>query len=127
MALKPPNVSDETWLGAAIGVGGFLCSLVGVAAIIWHDPMVLLAIAAGSGWTLSIILYALYKAQRRRLAEVDTDLAEARRQAGEWSTTSNNIALAARGVLDLAGVAPAAPRRRTRARTVTTSLGGDAE
>jgi hypothetical protein len=112
--INPPEISERTWLGAAISVGGLLCGLVGVAAIIWRDPMTLLGVAAGSGWMLSIVLAVLYSGQRRRSLELETDLADARRQAAEWSTTSNNISLATRSLIELVGNAPIPPRRRIR-------------
>lgn len=100
-----------------------MCGLVGVAAVISHDTMVLLAVAAGSGWTLSIALAALYNAQRRAQAETTAqmdelrvDVAEARRQASEWSTTANNVSSATRSVLEVVRAAPAPPQRRARAR-----------
>lgn len=114
MPINPPDISERTWLGATIGVGGLLCGLVGVAAIIWRDPMTLLGVAAGSGWTLSIVLAALHFGQRRRRLDLEMDLADARRQAAEWSTTSNNISLATRSLIELVGNAPTAPTRRVR-------------
>ncbi|WP_256809427.1 hypothetical protein [Bradyrhizobium sp. Bra64] len=38
-----------------IGVGGLLCGIVSVAAIIWNNPVILIGIAAGAGWALSIV------------------------------------------------------------------------
>lgn len=111
---NPPDISERTWLGACIGVGGLLCGLVGVAAVISQDLKILLAVAAGSGWTLSIILAVLYTGHRRRAIELETDLADACRQAAEWSTTANNVSLAARSVIEVVGSAPAPPRRRVR-------------
>lgn len=125
MALRPPDLSEGTWIGAAIGVGGLLCGIVSVAAIIWNSPIILLGIAAGAGWALSVVFAVLYASQRRatrltesesasRLASLETELSVARSQAAEWSATSNNLAAAVRAVLDLAGSAPAAPRRKSR-------------
>lgn len=116
MPFHPPDISERTWLGTFIAVGGLLCGIVAVAALIWQEPIILLAVAAGSGWTLSIVTVALYNGQRRRQIELETDLEEARRQAGEWSATSNNIARAAHAVIELAGSPPTPPVRRRRPR-----------
>lgn len=123
MSLKPPDLSEHTWLGATIGVGGLLCGIVSVAAIMWSSPIILLGIAAGAGWVLSIVFAVLYASQRRAtinlhseidrgLAVFETDLAVARNQAAEWSTTANNVSETVRAVLDLVGAAPTAPQRR---------------
>ena len=117
MASNPPEFSESTWLGATVSVGGLMCGIVGVAAIIWNSPLVLLAIAAGSGWSLSIVFAVLYAAQRRQVNGLENDLAAARHQSSEWSATSNNIAQAVRAVLELAGAAPAPARRRARAKS----------
>lgn len=118
VALRAPDLNEGTWLGATIAVGGLLCGIVSVAAIMWNNAVILLAIAAGAGWALSIVFAALYASRRRemghRIVALETELAAARNQAAEWSATSNNISMAARAVLDLAGSAPAAPRRRSR-------------
>jgi hypothetical protein len=114
LPLKPPEFSESTWLGATISVGGFLCGLVGVAAIIWHDPLTLLGIAAGSGWTLSIVFAVLYAGQRRRQAQIETELDASRQQAGEWSATANNVSRATHSVLQLVGLPPGPVRRRPR-------------
>jgi hypothetical protein len=128
VALRPPDLSEHTWLGATIGVGGLLCGIVSVASIIWNSPIILLGIAAGSGWALSIVFAVLYASQRQatrdlqsemdgHISTLETDLAVARNQAAEWSTTSNNVSEAVRAVLTLTGSAPAAPRRRPRSKT----------
>jgi len=123
-ARNAPDVSDKTWLGATLAVGGFLFGLVGFAALIWKDPMVLLAILAGGSTVLSIALWIALTGERRRraLAEqnvhgLEVDLADARRQAGEWSATSSNISNAVTSVLELIGGPPAAaPARIPRQR-----------
>jgi hypothetical protein len=128
VALRPPDLSEGTWLGATIGVGGLLCGIVSVAAIVWNSPIILLGIAAGSGWVLSMVFAVLYASQRRatrsvesemdgRVRTLETDLAMARSQAAEWSTTSNNVAEAVRAVLGLVGSAPSAPQRRARTKS----------
>ena len=100
-----------------ISVGGLLCGIVGAAALIWNSPLILLGIAAGSGWALSIVFAVLYASQRRQVSILETDLAAARSQSSEWSTTSNNVAQAVRAVLELVGSAPAPARRKPRAKT----------
>ena len=111
-----PSTSNSTWLGATLAISGFVFGLVGVAALIWKDPLVLLAIATGTSFTLAIGLWVINHRQATRIAELEVDLKESRRQAGEWSTTSNNIAAAIRAMYELAAVAPPAPARRTRQR-----------
>jgi hypothetical protein len=114
MALPAPDLNEGTWLGATIGVGGLLCGIVSVAAVIWNSPVILLGIAAGAGWALSIVFAVLYASQRKAARRLETDVAVARNQAAEWSATSNNVAVSVRAVLDLVASAPAAPRRRSR-------------
>lgn len=117
-----PDVSDKTWLGAVLAIGGFLFGLIGFAALIWKDPTTLLAILAGAAITLSITLWIAFAGERRRRlkAEADIrlleiDLNDARRQAAEWSATSSNISVAVKSVLELMGGAPtAAPARVPR-------------
>ena len=123
-ARNAPYVSDKTWLGATLAVGGFLFGLVGFASLIWKDPIVLLAILAGGATVLSIALWIALTGERRRRAlaeqnvhDLGVDLAESRRQAGEWSATSSNISNAITSVLELIGGAPAAaPARIPRQR-----------
>jgi hypothetical protein len=126
--IQPPDVSERSWLNAVVTVGGFLLALVGIAALISDQPLILLGVATGASSVLSIVLWALYGALRRqqieertqndeRIRRLEVDLLEARRQAGEWSATSNNISNAARAVIDLAGSAPTtAPARVPRVR-----------
>lgn len=119
-----PDVSDKTWLGAVLAIGGFLFGLIGFAALIWKDPATLLAILAGASITLSIALWIAFAGERRRrikaqqnIRELEIDLADARRQAGEWSATSSNISVAVKSVLELmGGQPPAAPPRIPRPR-----------
>lgn len=128
MGPRAPDLNEGTWLGATIGVGGLLCGIVSVAAIVWSSPVILLGIAAGSGWALSIVFAVLYTSQRRenenlqseldgRVRALETDLVVSRNQAAEWSATANNVSEAVRAVLHLAGSAPSAPRRRPRSKT----------
>jgi hypothetical protein len=114
MPSKPPDLSEGTWLGATIAVGGLLCGIVSVAAIIWSSPIILLGIAAGAGWALSIVFAALYSSQRTSIRALETELAASRSQAAEWSASANNVATSFRAVLELVSSAPGAPRRRPR-------------
>lgn len=119
-----PDVSGKTWLGAILAIGGFLFGLVGFAALIWKDPTTLLAILAGASITLSVTLWIAFAGERRRRIKAESDirlleidLADARRQAGEWSATSSNISVAVKSVLELMGGTPtAAPARVPRPR-----------
>lgn len=118
-ARSPPDVSDKTWLGALLVVGSFLFGLVGCAALIWNDPTTLLALLAGASTALSIALWIALAGERRQrnkaeqsVRELEVDLADARRQAGEWSATSSNIAAAAKSVLELMSGPPAAAPAR---------------
>lgn len=129
-----PDVSDKTWLGAILIVGSFLFGLVGAAALIWKDPTTLLAILAGASTALSVTLWIAYANERRRrlrieveVRDMQTDLADARRQASEWSATSSNISVAVKSVLELMGGSPlAAPARIPRPRTDTEEQARDA-
>ena len=116
MPSRPPDLSEGTWLGATIGVGGLLCGIVSVAAIIWSTPIILLGIAAGAGWSLSVAFAALYSTQRTAIRALETELAASRSQAAEWSASANNVAVSFRAVLELVNSAPGAPRRRSRSK-----------
>lgn len=126
MTLRPPDLSETSWLGAVMGIGGWIFGLFGVAAIFWQDPTVMLAVLAGvavaTAIGLGIVIGALRTRHARdieklsdrlaRIPELETDLAEARRQAGEWSATSRSVSDAAVSMIRLINDSPiAAPPR----------------
>lgn len=110
------NTSSSNWLDATLTISGFVFGLIGVAALIWKDTLTILAVAFGASFMLASGLCIITRRQSNRINELEIDLKEARRQAGEWSATSNNIAAAIRAMYELAAVAPPAPARRTRNR-----------
>lgn len=114
--MEAPSTSGGTWLGATIAISGFVFGLVGIAALVWKDLLIILAVASGVSFTLAAGLWLISHRQGARIRELEIDLKESRRQAGEWSTTSNNIAAAIRAMYELAAIVPDAPARRTRAR-----------
>lgn len=111
-------------MGAIISLGGLLFGFVGVAALFWTNVIAVLGIAAGAAIALSAVFWIQvnrFADERReylaRIRALEIDLADARRQAGEWSSTSNNVSTAVKSVLELIGAAPAAaPPRIPRAR-----------
>lgn len=120
----PPDTSDRSWLGSLISLGGLLFGFVGVAALVWTNVIAILGIAAGAAIALSSAFWIQinrFGDERRelniRIRSLEIDLADARRQAGEWSSTSNNVSTAVKSVLELVGAAPAAaPPRVPRVR-----------
>jgi hypothetical protein len=120
----PPDTSDRSWLGALISLGGLLFGFVGVAALIWTNVIAVLGVATGAAIALSAAFWLQinrFADERRelkaRIRGLEIDLADARRQAGEWSSTSSNVSTAVKSVLELVGAAPAAaPPRIPRAR-----------
>lgn len=108
--------SERSLLESAMAIAGFLFGLVGLVALIWKDTLILLAVAAGVFGALCVALWIYVGRQNIRISRLETDLAEARRQAGEWSTTSSNVAIAIRSMYELAAVGPEAPARKRRAK-----------
>lgn len=103
------NTSSSNWLDATLTISGFVFGLIGVAALIWKDTLTILAVAFGASFMLASGLCIITRRQSNRINELEIDLKEARRQAGEWSATSNNIAAAIRAMYELAAVAPPSP------------------
>lgn len=114
--MESPYTKSISWLGATLAISAFIFGLVGVAALIWEDKTILLAIAAGASFVLSVGLWVITHRQTVRISELEIDLKESRRQAGEWSATSNSIATAIRSMYELAAIVPEAPARRIRTR-----------
>ena len=120
--LKPPDTSDQTWLGAIISLGGLLFGFLGVVGLIWSNMTALLAIAAGAATALSAAFWVqigrMTQDKRElyhRVQSLEADLVDARRQAGEWSLTANNVSGAVKSVLELVAAPPtAAPPRIPR-------------
>ncbi|HEJ4043558.1 hypothetical protein LER27_13860 [Pseudomonas aeruginosa] len=125
--MEMPSTSNESWLGGTIAVSAFVFSLVGLAALVVKNVDALLALAAGASFTLAVALWVTtHRAKASfkkiesdlgtRLLELEIDLRESRRQASEWSATSNSIATAIQAMFELNSVAPVAPARKTRPR-----------
>lgn len=106
--------SERSLLESGMAIAGFLFGLVGIAALIWKDTLMLLAVAAGVFGALCVALWIYVGRQNLRISRLETDLAESRRQAGEWSTTSSNVAIAIRSMYELAAIGPEAPARKRR-------------
>lgn len=132
--VRAPDLSETTWLGATLAVGGFIFGVVGVLALLWTEPLILAGVAIGTSITISVVLGAIIGSQRKNLAvqrthivELETELKDTRGQAAEWSATSNNISLAVRSVLELMGTAPTtAPPRVPRRKDEPEEPAGDA-
>ncbi|MCV2224254.1 hypothetical protein SOP89_09465 [Pseudomonas siliginis] len=114
--MESASASNTSWLGATLAISAFIFGLVGVAALVWQDKTILLAIAAGASFTLAVGLWVITHKQSKRISELEIDLKESRRQAGEWSATSNSISVAIRSMYELAALTPEAPARRVRPR-----------
>lgn len=116
--MKAPDTSEHSWLGAALAVSGFVGTALSFALLLKSDPEIAVGIAAGVGWMLAIALMFITRADRRRAAKLEaehairvrnleSDLLEARRQAGEWSLSASNVSQAVMTVMN-AGVHQAA-------------------
>ncbi|WP_460107611.1 hypothetical protein [Pseudomonas sp. H1_F01] len=114
--MESASASNTSWLGATLAISAFIFGVVGVAALVWQDKTIILAIAAGSSFTLAVGLWVITHQQSKRISDLETDLKESRRQAGEWSATSSSIATAIRSMYELAALTPEAPVRRIRPR-----------
>lgn len=100
--IKAPDISETTWLGATLAIGGWIVGLIGLVASFWQDKVTLLAAGFGISMATAIAIGIINGGLRRRnfeqrdrIAQLEVDLKEARQQAGEWSMTSNNVSSAA--------------------------------
>ncbi|WP_447768193.1 hypothetical protein [Pseudomonas kilonensis] len=114
--MESAGASNTSWLGATLAISAFIFGIVGVAALVWQDKTIILAVAAGASFTLAVGLWVITHQQSKRISDLETDLKESRRQAGEWSATSSSIATAIRSMYELAALTPEAPVRRIRPR-----------
>lgn len=100
--------SDRERADAVIGIVGVLGTVVTVATVIWKEPALAVGIAAGAGWMLVAVLYLRARSDRQRINQLqrsvralNSDLAEARRTAGEWSATASNVSSAVTTVMTM--------------------------
>ncbi len=91
--LSPPELNtDRTWTGAAITAGSGLAAFLGVGALFWRDSTALLAVGMIAGWTLCVGLFVNNAWQRRRIAQLETDLAQAQQQASHFASSAKSVA-----------------------------------
>ncbi len=114
LPVKPPDLSDRTWIGSAIAVGGAVAAVLGIAVLFWRDVTTLLAIGMGSSLTLAIGLMVINAWQRKRIADLELLYAEERRLARDMADTAKAVSSATDAVIRLGVVAsPPAPRRKS--------------
>ncbi|WP_139159719.1 hypothetical protein [Asticcacaulis taihuensis] len=129
MSGKGPDFSENSLIGAFLIIGSGAASIVGIASIFWHDKFVVLAIVAGSGWTLSVGLLVINGILRAKINKdfplLKGELEETKIQASEWSGTANNVAESMRVALEIIQTREPIPRtlpgrvpsRRSRAQS----------
>ncbi|WP_133244816.1 hypothetical protein [Caulobacter radicis] len=111
--MKLPNLSEQSPLGAFLAVFGALGTVLAIGTIAWKDAMPVLALTAGAGWMLAAAVVHANGLKAIRIKELETELADARLQAKEFSITSSNVARAVTTILEvLPSTAEAAPPRR---------------
>ncbi|MBL8544485.1 MAG: hypothetical protein JNJ63_11825 [Hyphomonadaceae bacterium] len=98
--MKKPDLSEQTWIGAAIIAVGGVGAVVGIAAIFSQEPNVLLAIGMGSGWALFLALLVSNSWLRRRVSDLEADLLDARNQAATWAETAKSVSDASLGAVN---------------------------
>jgi hypothetical protein len=132
-----PDLSENSFLGALVIVVGGVGSVIGITAIFIRDTAVLIGIAAGAGWTLSLCLFVMNARERRRIRQLEgeigsqkraasaearalrADLEITRKQAGDWAASASNVSEASVAAIRLAPAAPDPPPRRAPAMAAT--------
>ena len=114
-----PQLSEGTWIGAFVTVIGAVGSVIGAVYLFFPDAVIALAVGAGFGWALVVALFVMNGINRTRVAALEVDLAEARRQAENWSAAAADASAASRAVAELfkpqtLPPPPRKPRRATR-------------
>ena len=112
-----PTLSESTWIGAFVGVVGAVGSVIGAAYIFAPQPVIPLAVGAGFGWALVVALFVVNGLHRARLKAMESELADARRQAENWSSTAADASAASRAVAELFRPNTPAPTPRTTRNT----------
>ena len=128
--MRRPDLSENSFFGALVIVVGGVGSVIGVTSIFIRDPVALLGLAAGAGWTLSLCLFVMNARERKRIRQLETelgaqkraatadskalraDLEATRRHAGEWAASAKNVSEASLTALRMAPEAPNPPPRR---------------
>ena len=98
---NPPTFSESTWLGAIVVVTALVVSAVGLAGLIDTRIEILLAVAAGAGWALSVALFVYLGWVRKRLHQVEVDLVEAQRRGNQWADASKSATDASKATVEL--------------------------
>lgn len=117
--MAKPDLSEQSFFGAALIVLSAVGSIVGVGAFFWKDAVVLLALAAGSAWALSISLLVMNSVYRRRIAQLETAVDELKTEldtekgrVGDLSATARSVSTAVLSALRLSPEAELPPPRQ---------------
>lgn len=114
--MQAPNLSENSWAGAAVLVAGLLCSVVSLVAVFSSDTTIRFAVVAAVGWTLSVCLFVVGAMNRRRISQLETEVEARKRQLDEWAGAASNTSQAAKAVAEFAISVqrPSAPRRQRK-------------
>lgn len=120
MAGKKFDFSENSFLGSAMLVVGFLGTAATIVTFFTRDQQLILATIAGASTALSVCLLVLNGIHRRRIAALESEkedlkveLSVERDRVDHFAHTANNVSkavLTAFNMLPEAG--PAIPRRR---------------
>jgi hypothetical protein len=114
MPIRAPSFSEGTWLGASIIVVSAIASIIGVVYLIAPSAILCLGVATGFGWALVLALLVINGNNRSHIARLETELAQSRLQANEWSSSAADMSAATKAVAELfrPQVGAVMPRRR---------------
>lgn len=118
------DLSEQSWFGSALIIGSAIASVIGISALFFGDPIILLAIGAGGGWTLCCALLVMNSWLRRRIRSLEAELTAERQRTDHFASTANNVSSS---VLTVLRMTPEAPQPPPRLRPAVTQVAAPAE
>jgi membrane associated rhomboid family serine protease len=120
---KSLDLSERSFIGATLIVGSAVLSVIGVAAIFFKDPVIIVGIAAGAAWGLCIALLVINSWLRKRVNDLSIDLNVEKARVDQHSRTAESVSQSVLTVLRMTPNPLPPPRRQrgARATNVTTA------
>lgn len=123
MTGKSLDLTERSFIGAALIVGSAVLSIIGVAAIFFEEPVIIVGIAAGAAWGLCIALLVINSWLRRRVNDLSIDLSVEKARVDQHSRTAESVSQSVLTVLRMTPNPLPPPRRQrgAQAADVTTA------